>query len=217
MKKIALTLGALAAATSAYSQGTINFSDYQVSGNNAWSISIFEPAVAGSLPANNTLGNTPNDIPAGTATYAGYVLAGTGVEVGLYVGATPSAVTAAITSGTPNYTTTLQTGGYWTYNSDTVALANASGTVYSAIAAWTTTTGSPTSYATALAAGDEAGYSVVSTTTTVLGGVGTPPPPPGNLIGSGITDLAIGSVPEPSTIALGVMGASAFLMRLRRK
>lgn len=142
-------------------------------------------------------------------------------EAGLYVGSTPSAVTTAILSGSPVATSAMQAGGGWDYSgTETATVPFAPGAnVYVAIAAWSTTTGNPTSYATALAAGDNVGYSIVSTSTLEVGGtpsVGTPIIP-STLTGSGITDFTVGPVPEPSTIALGVMGASAFLMRLRRK
>jgi len=43
-----------------------------------------------------------------------------------------------------------------------------------------------------------------------------PPVIPGDLPSAALGNIAL-SIPEPSTIALGVIGASAFLMRLRRK
>jgi len=214
MKKIALTLGLLAGATAAYSQGTLNWSDYQTG---TYSITVWSTPTS---PSVNNLGNSAIDTPAGNAVYTG-VPTGPGFEAGLYVGATPAAVTTAILSGLPVATSAMQAGGGWDYSgSETATVPFAPGAnVYVAIGAWSTTTGNPTSYATALAAGDNVGFSVTSTSTLEVGGtpsVGTPIIP-STLTGSGITDFTVGPVPEPSTIALGVMGASAFLMRLRRK
>jgi hypothetical protein len=89
-----------------------------------------------------------------------------------------------------------------------------------AIAAWYNGNGAYTSYAAASAAGVPSGMS--STGSENLGGApSTPPDLPGpgeaNTLAGGITSFSVAPVPEPSTIALGVMGASALLLRLRRK
>jgi hypothetical protein len=227
MKKLVITIGLLAGATAAYSQGVINWSDYITPANGlpGFSITIWSPQYAGAAPVNN-LGNTAIDSPAGTAAvgaggYTGTPLSGTGYEIGLYVGTSPSAVSAAIASGSPVATDSFAAGsGGWDFNGSLPATVSGlpSGTaVYAALAAWSTAIGSPTSYASAVTDGDLFGASTVSTGTSTLGGAGSPPAVPGTLAGLGITDFTVGSVPEPSTIALGVIGASAFLMRLRRK
>jgi len=91
--------------------------------------------------------------------------------------------------------------------------------IYAELAAWANTgaLGAANSYAAALADGYAAGLSSVSTGKTTLGGFASPPMVPGTLSGIGLTDFSLATTPEPSTIALGVIGASAFLMRLRRK
>jgi len=94
-----------------------------------------------------------------------------------------------------------------------------------AIAAWYNGGGAYTSYAAAVTAGSSvAPYGISSTGSVALTGAPNPPaalPALGNAntLAGGITSFSLitSSVPEPSTIALGVMGASAFLMRLRRK
>jgi hypothetical protein len=83
------------------------------------------------------------------------------------------------------------------------------------LAAWYSG-GGVTSYATAFSEGLPAGASEVG----ILNGLGggSPPATAPDLGGLGITSFSLATtVPEPSTIALGVIGASAFLMRLRRK
>jgi hypothetical protein len=92
-----------------------------------------------------------------------------------------------------------------------------------AIAAWYNGGGAYTSYAAAQAALVPFGMSTAGSVN-----VTSAPNPPAVLpalggsatLSGGITSFSLnagGVVPEPSTIALGVMGASAFLMRLRRK
>jgi len=78
------------------------------------------------------------------------------------------------------------------------------------LAAWYNDGGIITSYATAVADGVPAGLS--GTMTVALQ---APPNAPGNI--PEFANFNVTAVPEPSTIALGVIGASAFLMRLRRK
>lgn len=219
MKKLVLTLSLLAGATAVYAQGTINWTDYvpATKTTGGFGITVFETPTAASV---NNLGNTVNDLPAGTASYGTDALAGAGAEVGLYVDTSAAAVAADVLSGSPLATAPFLTGasaGAWSFAASLVATSSALPTgsaVFVELAAWT---GGASSYAVAHStAGDLSGYSVVSSQLS-LGGPGSPPATPPTLVGSGITDFTIGSVPEPSTIALGVMGASAFLMRLRRK
>lgn len=115
--------------------------------------------------------------------------------------------------------------GAWVANfqsfSTTALPGTSSGSAGSAqvmLAAWYSG-GGATSYAAAVTALVPYGTSEVGTIVG-LGGAnaGAPPSTSPDLSGLGITSFSLVSpVPEPSTIALGVMGASAFLMRLRRK
>jgi hypothetical protein len=222
MKKLVITIGLLAGASAAYSQGVINWSDYITAANGlpGFSITIWGPQSPGAAPVN-TIGNTSADIPAGNGHYTGTPLSGTGYTIGLYVSTTSAGVTADVLSGIPVATANFAVGsGGWDFSGGLPSAISGlpSGTsVFVDLAAWSTSVGSPASYAAALSDGDLHGYSLPSTATTTLGGGGSPPAIPGTLAGLGLTDFAIGSVPEPSTIALGVIGASTFLMRLRRK
>jgi hypothetical protein len=90
-----------------------------------------------------------------------------------------------------------------------------------AIAAWFNGGGTITSLAAAQALpGTPWGVSPVGTE-LVSGAPSTPPNLPGlgdtSTTSGGITSFSLVSTPEPSTVALGIIGASAFLMRLRRK
>jgi len=130
------------------------------------------------------------------------------------------------------YSNPSQIGYPGLYNSSTVVTFNgANGTptvaagspVTVALAAWYNGGGAYTSYSAAQAASMPTGFS--STGSVNLTGAPNPPVDlPGlnqaQTLSGGITSFSLAapsSVPEPSTIALGVMGASAFLMRLRRK
>ncbi|MDB6122696.1 MAG: hypothetical protein JWQ71_1689 [Pedosphaera sp.] len=72
------------------------------------------------------------------------------------------------------------------------------------------------SYEAAYAAGT--GYIGVSTMFSAhTGGAGSPPETPASTLGTAFTGLTISPVPEPSTIALGGLGAAALLLFRRRK
>jgi hypothetical protein len=114
--------------------------------------------------------------------------------------------------------------GAWALNytaATTTALpgtaAGSGGSAQVQLAAWYSG-GGVTSYGTAVMDGLPAGASEIGIVSG-LGGQGAsgPPATAPDLAGLGITSFSLATIPEPSTIALGVLGASAFLMRLRRK
>jgi len=213
-----MSLSLLAGASAAYSQGTINWTDYisPAGANPGFTITIWlggsETPGGGGSP-----NNTSADLPAGTATYTGTALPTSGYEVGLYVDTTATLVSGDVASGAPVATSGLAGAGYWTANASLTATTAfpAGSLVFTELAAWSTADGA-TSYAMAVSEGVANGLSGPSSGTTALGG-GSPPATPGTLEGSGLQDFIVSTVPEPSTIALGVIGASTFLMRLRRK
>jgi len=224
MKELIISLGLLASAAVGYSQGVINWADFvgPAGFDPGWSITIWgvgsETPGGGSAPNNTSV----NDLPAGTATYTGAALSGAAFEVGLYVDTTALAVAADVSSGMPIATSTFQTGGNagtWYTGSSLQAQDHsiAPGTpVNVELAAWSTADGAST-YAIALSQGVVTGLSGASTGTTVLGG-GSPPVTPGTLDGTGIQDFALTTtIPEPGTIALGLIVASTFLLRFRRR
>jgi hypothetical protein len=223
MKKLAITISLLAGATAGYTQGVLNWSDYDgaLNGLPAYSITIWSAPPSGT---EQNLGNTSADLPAGNATYAGTPLSGTGFSIGLYVSGTAAGAANAVSSGTPVATDSFAAGsGGWDFSGSlnaTVPGLPSGSAVFVELAAWANNgaAGAANSYAAAITDGYAAGSSFTSTGTTSLGGAGSPPATPGTLAGIGLTDFSLGTVtPEPSTIALGVIGASAFLMRLRRK
>jgi hypothetical protein len=239
MKNTLVMISALAGAVGAFAQGTINWNDGQSSGT----ISIMSPNPG--TPAVEEVGQTSYDSPVGNANYSGGWIGGTATSPGGGVGATPgtvngvnyqaggsfsvglyldtslSALTADILTGTPVATSAIQTGGaagLWSTSGSLQATDNsvAPGThVFVGIAAWYAGSGAG-SYAAGIGV-DPEGY-VESTSEVSLGGGGPPALPTPGLSNLGLTSFSLATTtPEPSTIALGVMGASAFLMRLRRK
>jgi hypothetical protein len=246
MKKVLVTVSLLAGAVGLYAQGTVNWSDY-VPGQFSVTIFGVDPSNPTAVEQYGNTGNgndipagTAGSTAGGTAAgnYGGAPLAGSSYTVGLYLDTSAGNVTTDLLAGSPvaTYSPFLggSTAGEWT---DAAVLdATAPGTPTAAgsiltpgtgvnvlLAAWNNNNGTIVSYANALAGGMAAGYSPTSLSQITLGGqpASGPPVTSPDLAGIGLTDFSLGgpisTTPEPSTIALGVIGASAFLMRLRRK
>jgi len=187
-------------------------------------------------PAGNTVytGTLVGGSGSGVTAATGYAN-GDNFDVELY--AAPNAVTTFSTSTftavqalgplgdgslPANWAGIYQGGGLVTFGgpngtpgAPTVAIG---GLVTFAIAAWYNNNGTVTSYTPG------SGITGISTlgTTTAEGNNITPPFLPGAAGNGnpGISSFSLtttSTIPEPSTIALGLVGASAFLMRLRRK
>jgi hypothetical protein len=124
----------------------------------------------------------------------------------------------------PTFAGMYSGGGLLTLNGANGTIAVPSGSAVTlAVAAWYNNNGTVTSYpgVSTPGSGIISGVSSLGTENT---GVNPNPPPflPTTANGGnpGISSFSLtttSTVPEPSTIALGVIGASAFLMRLRRK
>ncbi len=111
----------------------------------------------------------------------------------------------------PFRATPAAAAGYWnpgTDSSRTVDGQPGGTSVTLTVRAWDSTKGA--TYAAAVAAGGKYGQSDPFTVT--LGGGGSPPSTPADLVGLKSFSL----VPEPSTIALGALGAAALLLRRRK-
>lgn len=178
----------------------------------------------------------------GSATGSGPTAYGNGNlwSVELYANGGSGALAPVSGSVSPFYTDSSVIGnpGEWNASASVsgtsiITFGGASGTagaptaaplssVTVAVAAWYNGGGSITSYASALTQSPVVPAGMSSSGTVALTGA---PNPPAVLPGgpSGIQSFSLNAAgsgtvsPEPSTIALGVMGASAFLMRLRRK
>jgi hypothetical protein len=228
MKKILLVSASLMLAAAAFSQGTIVF-DNQATGVKA--------LVYGQDPANPTspkTGQTSGGTPAGNVTYGGALLAGTGFSATLW------ALNAANVVGLDD--PTLSAGGNNLVQVSGVVAFRAAGLFSGRVAAsaanpivpntpdsstrgtfqlraWDNKGGTITTWDQALVAFKNGtttlGYSPLFTVQQSLGGYGTPPSTPPSLLG--LQSFQLYAVPEPSTIALGVLGAGCLFLLRRRK
>jgi hypothetical protein len=203
MKKLA-TLFAMTAVGlgSAWAQGTIDFHN-----PNTFPLRVQDGA--GNV---TTVGATGS--PLGPAS----------VRVGLFVGANGAANISAMTmvgmvtnsaSTVPLFVGTFNGG-----NPYTITPSTPNAQVSFAFAAWSISTGALTYDAAKLATTGYLGESAIGQNYT-LGGFGSPPSLPGATFGAGAGQISGFTltpvpVPEPSTLALGVLGAAALLMRRRK-
>ena len=167
-------------------------------------------------------GNTATGIPAGTQTYAGPLLEGTGYTVGIYVGRTALDVEAQMEHV---QTTTFRTGAGAgvTYPLEAAAPFIPPGTpnVNYQFRVWGNLGGALTSWAQVMAAGGNiggVGVSEVYVFTTPLGGGNLTPP-----VTLGIRSfqlIGFTPVPEPSSwalLALGALSAASFGLHRRHR
>jgi hypothetical protein len=220
MKKTLTGLLTLLAGAAVHAQGTVSLSNYGTSLNNYLYVA-FKPTMgaATDLGGANT-GTTPTLSNYNTASV---IHNGNDWSVQLYAAAGSGTVTLAPvgTSVTFANGATDPDSGTW-FSSQVVNIPNTSfagTTVTVQLYAWYNEGGLITSYSAALADGVPTGYSGIDTTTTggpPSGGGPTVTAPGLPLPAMGNFNVAV-ATPEPSTIALGVIGASTFLMRLRRK
>jgi hypothetical protein len=218
MKKILLFSLSLVVAVGAFAQGTINF-------NNAAGLGlvarIFD--VSPEAPTTQIRGNPSDGAPAGSTVYTGARLSGTGFVAELWgivgagrpegelqrlaSGAFRTGTAAGIIAGNlalpvPNTPTVAQGGpdaghvGTFQIRAWNAALAGPGAT-------WASVVNSPIPH----------GSSVLVTSGT-LGGTGSPPATTPNLVG--LTSFNL-TVPEPSAIALGVLGLGTLMFLRRRK
>jgi hypothetical protein len=240
MKKTLAIVSLLAgAAVSVHAQGQVQWN----SSVNGWQIYVYSGGGSTNQLVGDTKYSTPGGSvtfpgPAIGGTTTGTGSSGAGVYngnnwmAGLYVSSSPSGLATALASGSPLATAGFVTtggaggGGWWVPNAQNQAPGDAidspnagpySSTVYVELAAWYTGGNAAiNSYAAALTAGDPAGADGASSPIVLNSALSLPP----TLAGSGLESFDIVSqvaqVPEPSTIALGVIGASAFLFRRRK-
>lgn len=133
-------------------------------------------------------------------------------QVGLYVGNVGDAVGSLQLIG--NTTNCFLAGRF---NGGTRTLAGWTGTVQLQVRAWLASTVYP-SYEAAYAAGLGGDSSVLLGVATPVSYALTQPPTPVVSIGNaGLTPIVIDPVPEPSSIALGLLGLGAVALFRRRK
>jgi len=234
-KSLTLVVALLAGAASVHAQGQIEWDDYAPhngipAGSDGFEITVWQPQGSGTA---QVFGNGPSDVPAGTTSYTGVPIGGgsTGTgptgygngnnySIALYAGVGADVPASSLTA-VPGASTTFSTqyGGSWLSAGGvdvTVPGVAYGSTGTFALAAWYNGGGTIT-YAQASVAGSGDPYGMSNPVNITLAG---PPSVPSTL--NPITSFSLlansaTTTPEPSTIALGVIGASAFLMRLRRK
>jgi hypothetical protein len=230
-KTLIATAVLLAGVVAGYSQGEITF---QAGGPSSTG---FKQVIYSQNAANTEVSVTYNgytvseqqgstsvapETPLGTTVYGGTLLTGTGYDAEL-LGAAGSGDALA------NLVPLTQTGGaaailnFYTGGAASgtisgsyavVAELAGGGPTTIAIAAWNNEGGTITSLAAAQAAGDPWGISALANITSVAA-----PSTPALMSTASDLNLSFSlgtAVPEPSTIALGVMGISALLFRRRK-
>ncbi len=188
MKKLILTASLMVAAVAAFGQGQVNFAN-----NNATRIWADRDANGTTNGADTLLAAGPN------SQVAIYGATGSGQPVGSLV-----IQTTAITN--------LLTPGFFLGGVRTLSLPTGPATLQ--VRAWT---GSFPNYeaAAAAAVADPSIFIGMSNPLNVT--LTTPPSPPPTLLGSGLNQFNVAPVPEPSSIALGLLGLGAIVLFRRRK
>jgi len=235
MKKNLLVMAGLLCAAGAFAQGTIRF-DNRVTGTST--AAVVAP-IYGEDPNNrfyplgekhgNAATGPTTPIPQGTQTYAGAPLTGAGFTASLWAreaGTQNPFVQAATTPFRTTTSTTLY--GFWTIPNTAVALPNVAsdptkradilirvwdnkgGTITSWDQLYDAATGAPNLANASVARG----WADVFTETDQLGGGVVLSPTLRGLQSFQLFELV---VPEPSVIALGVLGAGCLFLLRRRK
>jgi len=221
MKKTLILGALLAGALGANAQGTVNFADEVV----GFTMHIYGPQASG----QSVTGNAGNDNPSGSTTYDAGSMVGGSASGGTLANGNNVSVELYAAAGAGDAESSLLPISQYSGHAGTKAGAiglfipnaitgtdpgipgTAGGTATVALAAWFNGGGAYTSLSAAQSASQPWGESP-AVTLSGLGGTGSPPATPPAI---GVSSFSLSSVPEPSTIALGIMGASAFLMRRR--
>ncbi len=191
MKKLLLLSMLALASLTAYSQGTINFASAGAGVN---------------APATNKTASSGG--PGPVYTRAG----GAGFLAQLYVGPASTAAASLTTNGISGAPAPFLTGaqaGYFAGGVRTLAGIVGGTTVTFQVRAWNS------SFASweAAPATERSAITVPTIQITVV----EPPTPAGNLIGLQGFDIGTTTIPEPSSIALGLLGLGAVALFRRRK
>lgn len=235
MKKTLILALSVVGAVGAYAQGTVNFSEAGDATSH-----IYAPQGAGT---SEVTGNAANDSPSGAATYAaGSSIGGNSTSTGstgygngnnftaeLYgVSGTTASLASVLAAPLTQYSSTFSTkpGGAGQFLGSSPAtdpgISGATGGTGASLslAAWYNGGGTITTLAAAEAAKVPYGWSPLFTINGPLGNqsTGGPPATPPDLVGLQSFSLIATTtpLPEPGTIALGIMGAAAFLARRRK-
>lgn len=207
MKKVLLTISAVALASSVFAQGTVVF-------NNRVAGSVFTRVYLGGT--DQRAGNGATDTPVGTTDWTGFTqLIGAGYSAALLAAPGANAEASALVYQAGSLTTFRTGTAAGQIAPLTVTLSNVAGDAPAAtfqMVAWDNKGGTIGSWSAALADPQGVlGRSPLFTVNAIGGAFNTPP----NL--TGLQSFNIFPVPEPSTFALAGLGAAAMLIFRRRK
>jgi len=212
-KTLTGTLALLAGASVVYGQGSVSFSNYGAYIKSY--IYVGYKATPTSTPV--LLGGAVTTTPS-LSNYAQETGNGSTWSVQLYgaIGAgVPAANLLPLAGMTANFELgvkpDLDPGTWLSGSSYTFTPTTSPTTVTLQLYAWYNDGGAFTTYSAAFAAGVPTGFSAVANEPLAF------PPATPAVLPDALGNFNVSPTPEPSTIALGVIGASTFLMRLRRK
>jgi hypothetical protein len=220
MKKLLFSLITLTIAASAFAQGTVFLVNRLP---NTGTTHVY------SGPAYRT-GNGPADIPAGPTDYTGYTLIGTvggmtaSTTFATLIGA-PGSNAAESTmlpsiSGPTTFRTGLGAGNFFPANDTFSNIAPDAPVATFELVVWDNSSGFYPTWTSASAAVANSlivgGHSAPFVLQYIGGSVFTPPNTVSSIAGQGLQSFSI-VVPEPTTMALAVLGAAALLSFRRRK
>jgi hypothetical protein len=235
MKKILLISATLLLAHAAFSQGTVTFANKGGTSTTAEPGQTVAP-VYGLAPDNSRIsGNTATGVPMGSTSYGSLpVLANdaTHTFTATLWGLDATAVTGVGTDGRNNLvqavngSTTFRTStsgtfaGFWNQPSASAVIGGITSESQRAtfqVRVWDTRNGTILTWDQALAtAGEIYGYSDLFTVPYRLGATAAGQPNPAPYL-QGLQSFNVQVVPEPSVIALGVLGAGCLFLLRRRK
>jgi hypothetical protein len=209
MKKTFLTLLLAASTVGAFAQGTLQFANNfaATATDPLFRAYIYGPETAD--PTRELHGNSALGSPVGTQVYTGALLLGTGYTFALWGGSSADGLTQVATTG---FRTT--TGGLTPAASiATIPNVPGGGIATLQVRVWDNRGGTVDTWAKVLADPSVARGSSEIFQSRALGGGTITPPNMYGWVGFNIHTV----VPEPSTIALGVLGLGSLLLFRRRQ
>jgi len=218
MKKVLLTMAALAFTVSVFAQGTVIFNNnLAASGVKAL---VYGPEGPAGTPASyiSKTGNTAEGTPPGTQTYAGALLTGTGYLAQILAanGANQAESSLQAASSAPSwFRAGVNAGGILQVVTTLSNVPKDAAAATLQVVAWDNSSGKYPTWASVqadwqiglVAAGKSLPFNVNG-----IGGDLNPQP-----YLAGMTSFNIYYIPEPSTMALLGLGAAALLIFRRRK
>jgi len=239
MKKILLISACLTLAHAAFSQGTIAFNNRTGSSTTAAPGQVTAPVYGlnPAAPTQRISGNTSTGVPAGSTAYGSspflfndashtYIatLWGLSSSVGLTGGAYNNNLLAASANGTATFrvNTSGTFAGIWNAPSSPGVIPGVAVDTdrpFLQVRVWDTKNGTINTWTEALNAWNSGqialGVSDIFQAAFPLGGTAVPPNTQPNM--QGLQSFNVTTVPEPSVIALGFLGAGCLFLLRRRK